>query len=58
LNLPAMSLPPDWLYELVGPSRTRFSSRKAREVLGWTPKVLLEEGQKRTREWLEKKGWL
>ncbi len=34
---------------------TQFSTRKAREQLGWRPKVNIREGLRRTLEWLETK---
>jgi predicted dehydrogenase/nucleoside-diphosphate-sugar epimerase len=44
--------PPDWLADLFGPTRTRFSAAQAREVLGWEPRVPLAEGQARAVQWL------
>jgi dTDP-glucose 4,6-dehydratase len=32
--------------------RLHASNRKARELLGWTPQVSLEEGLRRTIEWI------
>ena len=32
--------------------RLIFDNRRAREVLGWKPKVSLEEGLKRTMQWI------
>ena len=52
------SLPPVWLVELFGPNKTRFSAEKAKKVLGWSPLVSLEEGQKKTLAWLESVGLL
>jgi nucleoside-diphosphate-sugar epimerase/predicted dehydrogenase len=46
-------LPPDWLWGLFGPESTLFVADRAREVLGWTPRVSLEDGMQRTRIWLE-----
>jgi nucleoside-diphosphate-sugar epimerase/predicted dehydrogenase len=40
--------PAVWLADLFSPATTRFSSEKARRVLGWTPAVDLAEGQHRT----------
>jgi len=34
----------------------RYSIEKARRVLGYDPKVTLEEGMRRTEEWLKKEG--
>jgi predicted dehydrogenase/nucleoside-diphosphate-sugar epimerase len=49
-------LPPDWLADLFGPTRTRFSSALARRLLGWEPRVPLAEGQARAAEWLRDMG--
>jgi nucleoside-diphosphate-sugar epimerase len=46
-------IPPFWLVELFGPSRSKFSAAKAHEVLGWKPRIKLEEGQRRALEWLK-----
>lgn len=40
------TLPPDWIEDLFGNHKTRFSSGQARAVLGWTPRISLEEGQR------------
>jgi nucleoside-diphosphate-sugar epimerase/predicted dehydrogenase len=47
---------PSWLAEIFGPFRTTYSSDKARRVLGWTPRVTLEEGQRASVAWLEYLG--
>jgi nucleoside-diphosphate-sugar epimerase len=39
-------------------SKTTFKTTKARECLGWSPKVSLEEGIARCAPWLREKGWL
>jgi nucleoside-diphosphate-sugar epimerase len=44
---------PVWLAEIFGPTKTRFSSEKAKKILGWSPLVSLEKGQRQTRQWLE-----
>jgi nucleoside-diphosphate-sugar epimerase/predicted dehydrogenase len=44
--------PPEWLADLFGPARTEFAAEKARERLGWTPRVGLQQGMKATRAWL------
>ena len=49
--------PPDWLAELFGPTRTRFSSAKLQH-LGWRPRVALAEGQRQSVEWLKIAGVL
>jgi nucleoside-diphosphate-sugar epimerase len=38
--------------------RAVYSNRRAREVLGWEPKVTLEEGMRRTEEWFREQGLL
>jgi nucleoside-diphosphate-sugar epimerase len=47
---------PDMLTLLL--SQTTFKTTKARERLGWSAKVSLEEGIARCAPWLRKKGWL
>lgn len=49
------SVPPLWLADLYGTSQLRFSSAKAHQQLSWYPTVSLQEGQCRTKAWLEKK---
>jgi nucleoside-diphosphate-sugar epimerase len=39
-------------------SDNSFSNRKARDVLGWNPNVNLQEGMRRTEEWLRRAGYL
>jgi nucleoside-diphosphate-sugar epimerase len=34
------------------------SNRRARELLGWTPKVGLDEGMRRTEIWFREQGLL
>ncbi|MEP6714100.1 MAG: NAD-dependent epimerase/dehydratase family protein [Terriglobia bacterium] len=45
--------PPMWFVDIFGPSKTEYSSRKAHEILGWTPLVSLDEGLHASRRWLE-----
>ncbi len=45
--------PAPWLADLFGPMTSRFSSEKAGRMLGWTPRVDLAEGQRRTIEYLQ-----
>jgi nucleoside-diphosphate-sugar epimerase len=47
------SLPPLWLSDLFGPAQTVFLSKTARQVLGWEPRVSLEEGMESTRAWID-----
>jgi nucleoside-diphosphate-sugar epimerase/predicted dehydrogenase len=49
----AEGLPPIWLADLFGPARTVFRANTARQVLGWTPRVSLDEGMRETRAWIE-----
>jgi nucleoside-diphosphate-sugar epimerase len=35
-----------------------YSNRRARELLGWEPRVTLEEGMRRTEEWFRAEGLL
>jgi nucleoside-diphosphate-sugar epimerase len=50
--------PPRWLADLFPDHATRFSSEKAKRILGWTPRVDLETGQLRTIEHLVRIGLL
>jgi nucleoside-diphosphate-sugar epimerase len=50
---PASGLPPAWLPDLFGPANTVFRSDTARSVLGWVPRVSLDEGMRVTRDWVE-----
>ena len=38
--------------------RAAYSNSRAREVLGWEPKVPLEEGMRRTADWFRAEGLL
>ena len=49
--------PPEWLAEVFGPTRTRFSSAKLQQ-LGWRSRVSLAEGQCRSVAWLKLAGVL
>lgn len=50
------SFPPDWIENLFGNHRTRFSSAQAQAVLGWTSRISLEEGQRISVEYLSSTG--
>jgi nucleoside-diphosphate-sugar epimerase/predicted dehydrogenase len=50
---PHAALPPIWLADLFGPAQTVFRADTARQVLGWTPRVNLDEGMQATRAWVE-----
>src|SRR5262249_43033984 len=54
---PPPPLPPIWLSDLFGPTRTRFDSARARAVLGWSPLVKLAEGQDISMHWLAGSKW-
>jgi nucleoside-diphosphate-sugar epimerase len=43
---------PFWLRDLFGPFSTTFSSEKARNILGWMPRIGLKEGRERSIDWL------
>ncbi len=45
--------PPTWLNELFGLTTSKFSARKANNVLGWESKISIEAGIKNTKKWLE-----
>ncbi len=47
---------PDSLKYLLG--RSRYSNAKAKRLLGWSPRVGLEEGMHRTEVWLRESGRL
>jgi nucleoside-diphosphate-sugar epimerase len=47
------NLPPVWLADLYGPAQTVFRPDAAREVLGWAPRVSLEQGMHATRAWVD-----
>jgi nucleoside-diphosphate-sugar epimerase/predicted dehydrogenase len=47
---------PEWIEDLFGTYKTRFSSAKARSMLGWTPRVSLQEGQRLSVEYLRDIG--
>jgi 2-alkyl-3-oxoalkanoate reductase len=38
--------------------RAAYSNRRARELLGWEPRVTLEEGMRRTEQWFRQEGLL
>ena len=48
--------PPEWLEDLFGNHKTRFSSAKVQADLGWTPRVTLPEGQRLSVEYLREIG--
>jgi nucleoside-diphosphate-sugar epimerase len=49
---PPEGLPPLWLSDLFGPAPTIFRADVARQVLGWAPKVDLDEGMRASRAWV------
>ncbi|WP_231461813.1 NAD-dependent epimerase/dehydratase family protein [Pedobacter sp. Leaf132] len=48
--------PPIWLNELFGNTKSEFSSKKAKEILGWEPVIPTEESLKITQEWLAQRN--
>jgi nucleoside-diphosphate-sugar epimerase len=55
-RIPGVNMPVDEGFIEMATSRKRFSTKKARELLGWQPTVALDEGMKRTAWWLEEQG--
>lgn len=54
----SLQIPPEWLRDIFGPTKTKFSSEKARKILGCKPLIQLEEGQEKTQLWLKSIGLL
>jgi len=52
----AADVPPEWIEDLFGTYKSRFSSAKARSTLGWMPRVSLQEGQRLSVEYLREIG--
>lgn len=48
--------PPIWLNELFGNTNSEFSSKKAKEILGWQSAVSTEEALKTTQHWLSQRN--
>jgi nucleoside-diphosphate-sugar epimerase/predicted dehydrogenase len=48
--------PAAWLADIFGPIEIEYSSAKAREILGWQPRVTLEEGLEASIAWLKYLG--
>jgi nucleoside-diphosphate-sugar epimerase/predicted dehydrogenase len=55
-SAPPILRPSSWLADIFGPIEIEFSSAKARDVLGWSPRVTLEEGIQASIEWLRYVG--
>ncbi|MFB6240357.1 MAG: NAD-dependent epimerase/dehydratase family protein, partial [Gemmatimonadota bacterium] len=55
-RLSGLDFPVDDTWLALATNRLRFSTRKAREELGWEPEVGYEEGLARTKEWLRAQG--
>lgn len=55
-RLPGVELPVDETWLALATNRLRFSTRKARERLGWEPEVGYAGGIARTKEWLRAEG--
>ena len=54
----SLQIPSEWLKDIFGPTKTKFSSEKTRKILGWKPLIQLEEGQEKTQLWLKSIGLL
>ena len=48
---PSTEAVPTWLAELYPASTTRFSAKKAHDILGWKPRISVEAGTRLTRDW-------
>ncbi|WP_316736066.1 NAD-dependent epimerase/dehydratase family protein [Pedobacter aquatilis] len=48
--------PPVWLNELFANTNSKFSSKKAEEILGWKPAIPTNEAIKETQNWLSKRN--
>ena len=46
-----------WMADIYGPSTVAFSSAKARKLLGWQPRLSLQEGISMSVEWLKQTGF-
>jgi predicted dehydrogenase/nucleoside-diphosphate-sugar epimerase len=51
-NQPVPPTPALWLADFFGPSRVRFSAKKAQQMLGWQPLVDLPTGTQHCLAWL------
>jgi nucleoside-diphosphate-sugar epimerase len=49
--------PPPWLCDLYPGYHVQFSSRRASETLGWSPRIPLKLAQERTVSWLRDAGF-
>lgn len=54
----ALKYPPEWLGDIFGPTKTKFSAEKAKKILGWRPLISLGEGQEIVSSWLKSVGLL
>ena len=57
-ELPGVPLPLDRTRVELATARTEYSTRNARERLGWRPRVDLDEGMRRTEAWVRERGLL
>lgn len=57
-RIPGISTPVNGGFIEMATGRQRYPRDKARERLGWEPKVGLDEGMRRTLEWLRAEGYL
>jgi len=53
-KIPGITTPIDKGFIEMATSHNEFPHQKAKDLIGWEPKVSYEEGMKRTTEWLEK----
>ncbi|MFP8489938.1 NAD-dependent epimerase/dehydratase family protein [Gracilimonas sp. Q87] len=56
-KIPGINTPIDQGFIEMANSYKRFPTQKATKLLGWGPEVTLEEGLKRTTEWLKEEGY-
>lgn len=57
-RLPFLRLPIDVGFVEMATNRVDFRNDKARDRLGWTPRVGLDEGMERTEKWLRSQGMM
>ncbi|WP_340105443.1 NAD-dependent epimerase/dehydratase family protein [Rhodohalobacter sp. 8-1] len=56
-KIPGINTPIDQGFIEMANSYKRFPTQKATKLLGWEPEVTLEEGLKRTTQWLKEEGY-
>jgi nucleoside-diphosphate-sugar epimerase/predicted dehydrogenase len=50
------AVPPIWLEDLFGKTKTTFSSKKAHAILGWQSRIPLNEARRLTIDWLRQRN--